>query len=542
MRMMWKRPILYMLVSALLATHAFAQAPKHPRAPEFPAERVLDEVELFGGAIHAVVEVANVDVLAPGYLNGRTANGLADIHFEVQLRAAKDNVLGARVAGEFIPYQNIRVRIENVSTPSSEVLEFRLAPHLGRAEGWHYASNVILPPSNTTGNPFNDDYAVRVTMMSDNVLYIHSDAMPPSDLFRGTQVITLYDEITQLGPRTEPEPVPSVQPVPPAQPAPPAQPPTTGGLPSIVVTELPVGDVDKQQALVAQFSALKDAIFLSPPDFVTASTIYIADTGFGETLESTFQSYEDPTRYDPRRGLTAEVLAMAEDNVAAALAQQRVGNDCNVGGLPLALECQQWIDKGGQRMFYLNLLHEIDVALPKIEAGAIDAVEGAGHNWDEAWAFWQALRGTAMSREANCEEPEFGDPAAIDCDLVDSIDNALLAGANAIANGGAGIQEQVDILEERLSQLFYLATYHEIVSAREKDPNDATGFGKARAEGAAFFSAIEYLVPGFDASALQDRRQENFTQAVAQDFMLRLRAAFSGIVRADRLGDPTTIP
>ena len=153
MRMMWKRPILYMLVSALLATHAFAQAPKHPRAPEFPAELVLDEVELFGGAIHAVVEVANVDVLTPGYLNGRTANGLADIHFEVQLRAAKDNVLGARVAGEFIPYQNIRVRIENVSTPSSEVLEFRLAPHLGRFEGWHYASNVILPPSNTTGKP-----------------------------------------------------------------------------------------------------------------------------------------------------------------------------------------------------------------------------------------------------------------------------------------------------------------------------------------------------------------------------------------------------
>ena len=115
--MNWKNPLLCVLVSAFLATHALAQVPKNPRAPAIPTEIVLGEVELFGGAIRAIVEVAEVDVLTPGFLDGMTSSGLADIHFEVQLRAAQDNVLGARSAGEFIPYQTINVRIENRSQP-----------------------------------------------------------------------------------------------------------------------------------------------------------------------------------------------------------------------------------------------------------------------------------------------------------------------------------------------------------------------------------------------------------------------------------------
>ena len=358
---------------------------------------------------------------------------------------------------------------------------------------------------------------MTVTLVSDNVLHVHSDATPPSTLFRGSERLVIFNDVARLGPRTSAG---------------------GGGTPVVFITELPAGNVDKQQALVAQFGTMEDTL----PDFVTAGTFYIADTGFGETLQSAFQKYEDPTRYNESRGLTAAVLQSAEDNVANALTGQPVRNDCTVDGVIFEMECVEWVEKGGQRMFYLNLLHEIDEILPKVAEGNINAVDGAAHNWDEAWAFWQAIRGTAQSREGNCAEPEFGDPANIDCDLVESIDSALLAGSNAILNGGDGIQAQIGIIENRLTQLFYLAVYHEVVSMRQKDPGDAEGFGKARAAAAAFFSIISYLVPGFDATVIADREQRNFAQDVAQDFMQRLSEAFSGILAADRRGDPTTIP
>ena len=512
---MWKRLTLCVLLSALLAPYAQAQVLKSPRAPSIPTNIVLSTVGLYGGAIEAILEVTEVDALLPGFVNGQISSGSADLHVDVQLRAAEDNVLGARTAGEFIPFQTVHVKIQNHSRPGSKILEFDLAPHVGRNAGWHYASNVLLPPITTSGNPFDDAYLLTVTLASDNILHVHSDAVPPSTLFRGEGDLVIFNETAQLGPRTTGEENP----------------------PGVVPT-LPAGNVNKQQALVAQFTTMITAL----PDFVTAGTIYIADTGFGETLQSAFQNYEDPSRYNENRALTTAALKSAEDNVANALAQQPVGNDCNAKGLTFDVECGEWVEKGGQRMFYLNLLHEIDEILPKIGEGNINAVNGAAHNWDEAWAFWQAIRPTAKSREGNCTEPEFGDPTNIDCDLVNSVDSALLLGSNVILNGGTGIEAQIAIIEERLSQLFYLATYHEIVSMREKDAGDAEGFGKARAEGAAFFSVIAYLVPGFDASALQARKQKRFTQAVAQNFMLRLRAQFTNIVSADRLGDPTTIP
>ncbi len=520
--MILKRLIPCVLVSALLASHAFAQIPKNPRSPAFPVEIELSELKLFGNTIEAVVEVSEVDTLTPPFLNGQISTGLADMHFEVHLFSEQDKVFGTRIAGEFIPHQRVNVRIENRSAPGSDVLDFDLVPHVGLEEGWHYASNVALPPLSATGNPFNDDYLVTVTLFSDNALAIHSDATPPATLFRGTDGIVIFDAITKLGPQTTGDGTGT----------------DAGMPPAIIVTELPAGNVDKQQALVAQLGTLKDTL----PDFVSAGAIYRADTGFGETLESSFQKFEDPARYNDSRGLTTTVLQTAEDTVANALDQQPIGNDCNVDGIAIPDECNQWIDKGGQRMFYLNLLHEIDGAVEKVGNGIFDAVDGAAHSWDEGWAFWQAISGTAGKREGNCQASEFGDSANIDCDLVGSVDAALLTGSNAIlGNNGEGLAEQIAILEERLNQVFYLAIFHEVVGMRQKNDDEA-GFNVARVEGAAFFTTIAYLVPGFDASALEDRDPTNFTQSVAQDFMQRLKTAFTGIVGADGLGDPTAIP
>ena len=517
--------IVMILLCTVMASHTFAQAPKDPRAPSVSAIE-LGEAELFGETIEAVVEIAEVTTLVPAIVNGQVSNNLADMYFQVRLFAERAQVFGARNAGDFIPYQRMRVQIINRSNPGAGILAFDLVPTLGNDAGWSYGSNVALPSSDPLGNPFNDQYLLEVTMFSDNVLAVHYDAVPPSALFRDTGGVPILTTVTSFGssgnvPQTPSGSSGSIAPtgVPPA-------------------TTMPIGNVDKQQALVSNFETMNAAL----PDFATASILYGSDTGFGENLKTSFIKYEDPSRYAASRGLTAAVLASAEDNVANALAQRPIGNDCNVNGTIFPMECGEWAEKGAQRMFYLNLLHEFDEVIEKVPAGEIDAISGAGHNWDEAWAFWQAIRGTATSREGNCEGAEFGTPANIDCDLVDSIDNAFLAGASTIASGGTGIQTHISIIETRLTQIFYLAVYHEIVSMRGKAPGDLEAFGKARAEARAFFSNINYLAPNFDATAIDDREQAIFTQTQAQDFMQRLSSAFANILTATRRGNPTTIP
>ncbi len=512
--MMWKHVVLCMFLSTTLALDALAQAPKNPRGATLFTKKVLAEKAVFGGAITATVEVAPVDELTPAYVNGQSTAALADMLISVQLRAAQDNVFGARVAGEFIPYQTVRVQITNLSQAGSETLSVKLAPHVGQAEGWHYASNIALPPVASAGDPFGDLYGITVTLESDDSLYVHSDALPPSSLLVKPGILTLYNDTTKLGT-------------------------AGGGSAGIAPSTLPLGNVDKQVALVDQFKLMESKL----PDFVGASVVYTADTGHGETLQSAFNKYEDPGRYHASRGLTATHLSTAEDNVANALANRPTGPapDCNRAGVIHPLECGEWVEKGAQRMIYLNLLHELDEIQPKVAAGNTDAISGAGHNWDEAWAFWQAINGTAKSREANCTKPEFGPAANVDCNLVNSVDTALQLGATIVAQGGTGIQSQIDIIEQRLTQIWYLAVYHEVFSMRSKDPGDTAAFGKARAEGVAFFKNIEYLVPGFDATALNNPDQAAFTQAVAQDFMGRLKTAMAGILPQNYLGDPTTL-
>ncbi len=512
------------LLCTIMASYTFAQPPKDPRSPAVSTAE-LGKAELFGKTIEAVVEVAEVTPLVPAIVNGQVSNNLADLHLQVRLFAEREQVFGARNIGDFIPYQRMRVQITNRSNPGGGILTFDLLPTLGNHEGWQYGSNVSLP-SEPLGDPFNDQYLLEITMFSDNILAVHYDAVPPSALFRDSGGVPILSILTSFGssgniPQTPTGSSGSIAP--------------TGVLPA---TTMPIGNVDKQRALVSNFETMNAAL----PDFATASILYSSDTGFGETLKTSFTKYEDPSRYAANRGITAAVLASAEDNVANALAQNPIGNDCNVNGTIFPLECGEWVEKGAQRMFYLNLLHELDEAIEKVPAGEIDAISGAGHNWDEAWAFWQAIRGTATSREGNCEGGEFGPPANIDCDLVDSIDDALSAGASDIASGGAGIQTHISIIETRLAQIFYLAVYHEIFSMRGKAPGDVEAFGKARAEARAFFSNINYLAPSFDATAIDDREQASFTQTRAQDFMQRLSSAFANILTVAHRGNPATIP
>jgi uncharacterized protein involved in high-affinity Fe2+ transport len=108
--------------------------------PETFEEVLLLERELSGGAIRVILEVAPPDEITatPPSIPREQAH----IHLEAQIRYMQD-VLGGRVANEFVPYLNVQAHIVNDLT--GEVLDITLRPHVGIEEGLHYAANVILP-------------------------------------------------------------------------------------------------------------------------------------------------------------------------------------------------------------------------------------------------------------------------------------------------------------------------------------------------------------------------------------------------------------
>jgi uncharacterized protein involved in high-affinity Fe2+ transport len=120
--------------------------------PETFEEVLLLERELSGGAIRVILEVAPPDEITatPPSIPREQAH----IHLEAQIRYMQD-VLGGRVANEFVPYLEVQAHIVNDVT--GEVLDITLRPHVGIEEGLHYAANIILPGDAPT-------YALSVTI------------------------------------------------------------------------------------------------------------------------------------------------------------------------------------------------------------------------------------------------------------------------------------------------------------------------------------------------------------------------------------------
>ena len=113
--------------------------------PNFTGELVLvEDAPASSGNMTITLEVAPPDmILEPaepvgGPLTPKTA---ADIHFEAQIRYS-GAVLGGKAEGEFVPYLNVNLKLTNRDTGKS--LDTTLVPHVGIAEGFHYARNIAL--------------------------------------------------------------------------------------------------------------------------------------------------------------------------------------------------------------------------------------------------------------------------------------------------------------------------------------------------------------------------------------------------------------
>jgi uncharacterized protein involved in high-affinity Fe2+ transport len=141
------------------------------------SEVLLMEEEIANGAVLVVIEVAQPDQIETASLSSIPQDD-AQLLFETQLRYT-DQMLGGRVAGEFVPYLMVNLAIVNDVT--GERLDTRLRPHIGVAEGWHYAANIILPGDSPT-------YSATVTIEGP----LPFDGMVPGESVDGT-IVTRHD-------------------------------------------------------------------------------------------------------------------------------------------------------------------------------------------------------------------------------------------------------------------------------------------------------------------------------------------------------------
>ncbi|MEW5851935.1 MAG: iron transporter [Myxococcota bacterium] len=479
-----------------------AAVEKSTRSTPIPsAQELAENVDLLGGAVETELIFQEVSGGRPSVVNGAVSDGAADLMIRVELRTRVDGVMGMLKAGETVPYQRVRVTIENLTTTDvDKTLTVELPPQVTRAHGWSYASNILLPPQQGTTNPFEDQYRITVTVQPRETMVLHDDATPPSPLWRSASPLTAIDEDTV----------------------------SFAG-----VTALPAGNVDEATARTTAFTSAKG---LLSTDVAGARTV------FTTTLQPWMLGLEDATLYAASHGLTTEVLADLEDNPRLALEQQTVRGDCNRDGIQGA-ECQQWADKGMQRGFVMAVLAHMDAALQRVDDGDLSLTAGAAHEWDLAWGYFQAVRSTAVSRETNCLT---GPPAELtlqDCAMVAALDDAFVDGMNAILlDDGNGLGGFARTVETRLVKVYYYATTRYLMKML-KAVADVVTYNSARAEGRAFSTSIAHTLPAADRTAVDQafavRDPASFNAAVAVDVVSRLNNALEGThLGAAELLDP----
>ena len=114
--------------------------------PESGGELVLTADKLAsGGAMKVTLEIAPPDdIVSPDNSVGGTLSSKAeaDIHFEAHVRYT-GALLGGRNKDDFVPYLNIELELTNRDS-GNQSKKWTLVPHVGIAEGFHYARNIAL--------------------------------------------------------------------------------------------------------------------------------------------------------------------------------------------------------------------------------------------------------------------------------------------------------------------------------------------------------------------------------------------------------------
>jgi len=436
---------------------------RSPRTPPLEGTRVLLTTALQGGAVEAVLSVSEVRGGSRSIVDGTVQETDADVLLRLDLHAQVNQVLGLRNAGEFIPYQGVRARLENLST--HDVTELALVPHVSSAAGWSYASNVRLPPADRMINPFQDGYRVTIQISSQPALVLHEDVLPPSSLWRSNGFTTIMIANVRLGP----------------------------------VQALPITGESEVTTQVEAFGLIRSSLSQSAFDDAVAQ--------YALNLESFFQGLEDATQYGLDRRLTAPLLADVDENVANALLRREVRGECN-GNLP---ECRAWANEALHRGFVLGVIRDLDDAVTATSSA--DAVRA----WDQGYVLHLPLRSMLLNSELACLTGAPQEPALLDCAMVTGVDDAFISGANAMLLGNtAGAAAARDIIVTRVLKSVYYTLARLVTQAVR------TGEQGPRVAAHAAFITLWHLLPYSERVALERVLADRgtLTEVEARDFFL----------------------
>lgn len=254
-------------------------------------------------------------------------------------------------------------------------------------------------------------------------------------------------------------------------------------------------DVTAHRQVTLDVCEIKELLDVETPDFDAAAAIY-ADGEYSINSDGSVRTLAGFATADDRlHGLDAHygTATPLDDWMKESLGATGRFADASDGVRAQAVE------KGVQNQILVAwVLHELNTALEKAEAGDIDPDDGAPHNWDEAWAFYHGAApecapfATASSRAENFATLTDDGMALVNEGIVD----AMNEGRDALIDGdGQAAADAVDeIIRNLVITYSQAAIRYATLVGQDVDGGDLDAAMEHRVEGLAFFRVIEALV------------------------------------------------
>lgn len=235
-----------------------------------------------------------------------------------------------------------------------------------------------------------------------------------------------------------------------------------------------VSDVSSNAAIGKDVAAIRALLEPAKPDFTAAAAIWskgkFSVNGEGESRALSGFVEKHPAA-------TGVADALAGTGSAAGLADEaRV----------------EMVDKGMIVALKVHALEEFEGAKEKLQKGELDPAEGAAHNVDEVWAYFDA-EGEGVIATAAKRAVDFGlDKDALGDDVIAGITAAQAA---VTAKDAQGLDAAAETTRGAMNRIFALAVKKYAVEGEK----DAT----ARAEGLAFSWGLAGEVSARDLTTIQ---------------------------------------
>ena len=272
-------------------------------------------------------------------------------------------------------------------------------------------------------------------------------------------------------------------------------------------TYAPTSDVTSNRAIGKDVAAIRALLDDDKPDFAAAKLIW-SKGRFSRKSDGGTRTLAEWVEQQPAGTGVAD--ALTGKGTAAGLSQEARA---------------QWVDKGMVVALASHSLEEFDGAQEKLAAGELDPQEGAIHNVDEVWAYFDA-EGEGVVATAAKRAVDFGLQKD---ELGNDVIAAIVAAREAVgAKDEAALEAAAQRTRGAINRIFALAVKKYAVEGAEDD--------KARAEGEAFSWALDGELATADMKTIQDAFGEDAPAGAAKKVSDTLDGA------ASKLGSAGPLP